>query len=39
VQVELDPAMIEIARTTLRDANAGALDNPRVVDDMRRGYE
>src|SRR6202035_1420897 len=31
VQVELDPAVIEIARTTLRDANAGALDNPRVV--------
>ena len=36
VQVELDPAVIDIARTTLRDANAGALDNPRVnvvVDD------
>ncbi|OBG25250.1 polyamine aminopropyltransferase [Mycobacterium sp. 852002-51057_SCH5723018] len=36
VQVELDPAVIELARTTLRDANAGALDNPRVnvvVDD------
>jgi spermidine synthase len=31
VQVELDPAVIEIARTTLRDANAGALDNPRVA--------
>lgn len=30
VQVELDAAVIEIARTTLRDANAGALDNPRV---------
>jgi spermidine synthase len=30
VQVELDPAVIEIARTTLHDANAGALDNPRV---------
>jgi len=30
VQVELDPAVIEVARTTLRDANAGALDNPRV---------
>jgi spermidine synthase len=30
VQVELDPAVIELARTTLRDANAGALDNPRV---------
>lgn len=36
VQVELDPAVIEIARTTLHDANGGALDNPRVhvvVDD------
>jgi spermidine synthase len=31
VQVELDSAVIEIARTTLRDANAGALDNPRVA--------
>jgi spermidine synthase len=30
VQVELDPAVVEVARTTLRDANAGALDNPRV---------
>lgn len=30
VQVELDAAVIDIARTTLRDANAGALDNPRV---------
>ncbi len=30
VQVELDPAVIELARTTLRDANAGALDDPRV---------
>src|SRR3984885_250996 len=30
VQVELDPAVIDIARTTLRDANDGALDNPRV---------
>ncbi|MUL49345.1 polyamine aminopropyltransferase [Mycobacterium sp. CBMA293] len=30
VQVELDPAMVAVARTTLRDANAGALDNPRV---------
>jgi spermidine synthase len=30
VQVELDPAVIELARTTLRDANADALDNPRV---------
>ncbi len=31
VQVELDPAVIELARTTMRDANAGALDNPRVT--------
>ncbi|BBZ48445.1 polyamine aminopropyltransferase [Mycobacterium heidelbergense] len=30
MQVELDPAVIDVARTTLRDANAGALDNPRV---------
>ncbi|HEY3997029.1 MAG TPA: polyamine aminopropyltransferase [Mycobacterium sp.] len=30
VQVELDPAVIDIARTTLHDANAGSLDNPRV---------
>ena len=30
VQVELDPAVIELARTTLRDANGGALDNARV---------
>jgi spermidine synthase len=30
VQVELDSAVIEIARTTLREANGGALDNPRV---------
>ncbi|MCV7101936.1 polyamine aminopropyltransferase [Mycobacterium palustre] len=44
VQVELDPAVIELARTTLRGANAGALDNPRVgvvIDDamtwLRRG--
>jgi spermidine synthase len=39
VQVELDPAVIEIARTTLREANAGALDNPRVsvvIDDAMR---
>lgn len=39
VQVELDPAVIDIARTTLRDANAGALDNPRVsivIDDAMR---
>jgi len=31
VQVELDPAVIELARTTLRDANGGALDNERVT--------
>ena len=30
VQVELDPAVIELARTTLREANGGSLDNPRV---------
>ncbi|MEB3983125.1 polyamine aminopropyltransferase [Mycobacterium sp. 663a-19] len=39
VQVELDPAVIELARTTLRDANRGALDNPRVtivIDDAMR---
>ncbi len=30
VQVELDSAVIELARTTLRDANGGSLDNPRV---------
>lgn len=30
VQVELDPAMISLARTTLRGANGGALDDPRV---------
>jgi spermidine synthase len=30
VQVELDPAMIAMARTVLHDANSGALDNPRV---------
>src|SRR6202007_2557330 len=30
VQVELDPVVVELARTTLRDANGGALDNPRV---------
>ncbi|WP_068188065.1 polyamine aminopropyltransferase [Mycobacterium sp. UM_CSW] len=30
VQVELDPAVIELARTTMREANGGALDNPRV---------
>ena len=39
VQVELDPAVIELARTTLRVANGGALDNPRVlvvIDDAMR---
>lgn len=39
VQVELDPAVVQIARTTLRDANAGALDDPRVdvvIDDAMR---
>lgn len=30
VQVELDPAVIDVARTTLRVANGGSLDNPRV---------
>ncbi|SPM27778.1 polyamine aminopropyltransferase [Mycobacterium terramassiliense] len=30
VQVELDPAVIDLARTTMRDANGGALDDPRV---------
>jgi len=30
VQVELDSAVIELARTTLREANGGSLDNPRV---------
>ena len=30
VQVELDPAVIELARTTMRSANNGSLDNPRV---------
>jgi spermidine synthase len=36
VQVELDPDVIRLARTTMRAANAGALDDPRVqviVDD------
>lgn len=36
VQVELDPAVIELARGPLRDTNGGALDDPRVqviVDD------
>ncbi|WP_238963846.1 polyamine aminopropyltransferase [Mycobacterium paraintracellulare] len=31
VQVELDPAVIDVARTTLRGANGGSLDNPRVA--------
>ncbi|OBJ13725.1 polyamine aminopropyltransferase [Mycobacterium sp. 1245801.1] len=31
VQVELDPAVIDIARTTLRNANGGSLNNPRVA--------
>jgi spermidine synthase len=31
VQVELDPAVIELARTTMRAANRGSLDNPRVA--------
>jgi spermidine synthase len=30
VQVELDPAVIAVARTSLRQANSGSLDNPRV---------
>ncbi|MBX9978619.1 polyamine aminopropyltransferase [Mycobacterium gordonae] len=30
VQVELDPQVVELARTTMRDANGGSLDNPRV---------
>ena len=30
VQVELDPAVIALARTTMRDANSGSLDDPRV---------
>ncbi len=30
VQVELDPAVIELARGTMRSANGGSLDNPRV---------
>ncbi|MGE2724721.1 polyamine aminopropyltransferase [Mycolicibacterium pulveris] len=39
VQVELDPAVVKMARTTLRDANDGALDDPRVdvvIDDAMR---
>ncbi|MFZ1165313.1 polyamine aminopropyltransferase [Mycobacterium sp.] len=30
VQVELDPAVIDLARSTMRSANGGSLDNPRV---------
>jgi spermidine synthase len=30
VQVELDPDVVRLARTTIREANAGALDDPRV---------
>jgi len=30
MQVELDPAVIELARTTMREANGGSLDDPRV---------
>ncbi len=30
VQVELDPAVVELARTTMRGANGGSLENPRV---------
>ena len=30
VQVELDPAVIELAGSTMRSANGGSLDNPRV---------
>jgi spermidine synthase len=30
VQIELGPAVIEIPRTTMRSANGGSLDNPRV---------
>lgn len=44
VQVELDPAVLELARTVLYDDNAGSLDDPRVdvvADDaftwLRRG--
>jgi spermidine synthase len=39
VQVELDPAVIALARTTMRAANGGSLDNPRVhvvIDDALR---
>ncbi|MDT5166129.1 MAG: spermidine synthase [Mycobacterium sp.] len=30
VQIELDPAVIDLARTTMRSANGRSLDNPRV---------
>ncbi|MDH6242935.1 polyamine aminopropyltransferase [Mycobacterium sp. OTB74] len=30
MQVELDPAVVAVARTTLREANSDALDDPRV---------
>ncbi|BBX44311.1 polyamine aminopropyltransferase [Mycobacterium cookii] len=30
VQIELDPAVIQLARTTMRSANGGSLDDPRV---------
>lgn len=30
VQVELDPDVVRLARTTMREANAGSLDDPRV---------
>jgi spermidine synthase len=30
VQVELDPTVVELARTTMRSVNGGSLDNPRV---------
>jgi spermidine synthase len=39
VQVELDPAVVELARTRLAEFNAGALDDPRlrlVLDDAFR---
>jgi len=39
VQVELDPVVIELARTTMREANGGSLDSPRVqviIDDAMR---
>ncbi len=39
VQVELDPAVIELARTTLRDVNAGSLDKPARTRRDRRRHE